>query len=448
MDRALDGASHEDGVFRRMIARRSRLLKTVTATAFGGFLGACASPGVPPGGPERHTPPMITRIEPDTNSVNVRGREFIIHFDEVISERPAASVPTLADLVLVSPRDGQPDVAWHRDALTIQPRRRWRANTAYTVTLLPGIADLRGNIRKSTTEVTFSTGPRIPATTIRGVVFDALTGVTVPNALIEARPATDSTLVYVAAADSLGRFHMRGLQPMRYVVRGYTDQNRNRGLDPGEPVDSARVTLADSLALELLVFVHDSVGPRLTSVAINDSVSIRATFGTPLDPRTPLDPAHFIVLGSDSARIAVRSVAARPDTGETIAPPVLPAGVPQSVVPIPSSPIQPKAPPAYAKPTRPLLFRDVVIVVASKLQPGASYVLRAIDALGPTGRRLTSQRAFVIPKAAPPTDTTKAKATGARNGVPNTLPPRTRTPSVNPPPVPRTSRPAPVAPHH
>ena len=119
---------------------------TLAAAMLAAALGACASPGVPPGGPERHTPPMITRIDPDTNTVNVRGSEFIIHFDEVINERPAAA-PTLGDLVLVSPRDGEPDVSWHRNAISIHPRKGWRPNTPYTVTLLPGVSDLRGNVR-------------------------------------------------------------------------------------------------------------------------------------------------------------------------------------------------------------------------------------------------------------------------------------------------------------
>ncbi len=385
-------------------------MKVLTLVAALSFVVACASPGIPPGGPERHTPPMITRIIPDTNRVNYRGRDFTIEFDEVISERPAASVPTLADLVLVSPRDGQPNVDWHRDALTISPRRRWRANTAYTVTLLPGIADLRGNVRKTTTQVTFATGPMIPATTLGGIVFDALSGAPIANALVEARPVSDSTLVYIAAADSTGRFHLRGMQPAQYAVRGYSDQNRNRGVDPGEPLDSIRVNLADSLSLELLAFVHDTAGSKLSAVAIQDSVTILATFTTPLDPRTPLDAAHFLVLRSDSTRVPVRSVSARPDTAVFAAAPV-PAG-PPSAIPIPGTASQ--TPAARPRPARPLLFRNVAVMLAAKLQPGATYVLRAIDALAPSGRRITSDRSFSVAKLPAPADTAAASPTRTR----------------------------------
>lgn len=387
------------------------LLVVASAVATVGLTVACASPGIPPGGPERHTPPMITRINPDTNSVNVRGRELSVYFDEVISERPAASAPTLADLVLVSPRDGQASVDWHRDAITIVPRHGWRANTAYTVTLLPGFADLRGNIRNTTTQVIFSTGPRIPATDLRGVVFDALTGVAIANALVEARPVTDSTLVYIAAADSVGQFRLRGLQPMQYAVRAYSDQNRNRGLDPGEPVDSTRANLGDSLSLELLAFVHDTAGPKVSAAVAEDSVTVRATFTTPLDPRTPLDAAHYLVLRSDSTRVPVLAVAARVDTAPS-APTQAPTPVPASTsaVPIPVV-TRPASVATRPRPTRRLLFRDVAVTVSTKLQPGATYVLRAIDALGPTGRKLTSQRSFSVAKSSAPRDSVGERST-------------------------------------
>lgn len=408
-------------------SRMVRRAQLATMIAIGcAFVGACASPGIPPGGPERHTPPMIVQMLPDTNAVNVRGRDFVVRFDEVIAERPAASVPTLADLVLVSPRDGQPMVDWNRNAITVHQRRGWRANTAYTVTLLPGIADLRGNVRNTTTQVTFSTGPAIPATIINGIVFDALTGVPIPNALVEARPVSDSNLVYIAAADSTGRFHLRGLRPAQYAVRGFSDQNRNRGLDPGEPVDSTRLNLADSLSLELLAFVHDTAGPRITSIAPEDSITIRVTFSTPLDPRTPLDASHFLVLRSDSSRVTLRSIAARPDTAITSAVTPVPPPASQSAVPVPT-PLRPaSAAVTLPKPARPLLFRDVVIVLATKLQPGATYLLRAVDALGPTGRSATSSRPFTAPKQPAPSDTARVRPNGS------TVPPRPRIPTTNP----------------
>lgn len=378
------------------MVRRSSVFNSVTMLA----LFACASPGVPPGGPERHTPPQITRTQPDTNSVGVRGKEFVIHFDEVVSEHPAGAT-SLADLVLISPQRGKPDVDWHRSSLSIRPPKGWRANTTYTVTILPGVSDLRGNVRTTPTIVTFSTGPSIPNTSIRGTIFDWLTGLPINSGIIEVRPQSDTSVVYVTAADSIGHYRLVGLPPARYEVRGYADGNRNRGLDPGEPFDTTRVDLADSLNLELLAFAHDSTGPKLGTVSVRDSVTLSATFDTPMDPRVPLTPEGFALIAPDSSRLAIVSVKAEhPDTARTTPlPPPVPAQ--QSVIPVP----QRRAAPAkivLPKPTRPLLARNVIIVVAKPLQPGATYRLDALNATGPTGHKLSSDRTFTVPKQEKP----------------------------------------------
>lgn len=377
-------------------------------------LGACARPGLPPGGPERHTPPMITRIRPDTNTVNVRGDEMVVDFDEVISERTGGASADLSDLVLISPRDGSPVVDWHRSSITLHPRHGWRKNTAYTVTILPGITDLRGNVRGNTVAVTFSTGPTIPATTLTGTLFDWLMGSPVVSGLVEARPVTDTTVIYVGVTDSLGRYRLRGLPAAQYMVRGIIDRNANRGLDPGEAFDSTRINLADSLSLELLAFAHDSVGPRLSTVAPQDSVTLRANFTTPIDPRVALTAAQFFVVGPDSSRIA--ATAAVPAAADTTSrtTPLASKVQPQSggtaggsVVPVPQPARRGAAP--LPKPSLPLLFRDVVITLARPLRSGATYRLHATDLHAPTGRVATSDLSFQVPNFAPP-DTSKAHA--------------------------------------
>jgi hypothetical protein len=365
-----------------------------------GALAGCASPGLPPGGPERHTPPVITRTQPDTNSVGVRGKEFVIHFDEVVSEHPA-NATSLNDLVLISPRNSAPVVDWHRSSLSIRPRKGWRPNTTYTVTLLPGISDLRGNVRTTQTVVTFSTGASIPATGIHGTLFDWTTGIPANTGMVEATVVGDTSLAYIAASDSVGHYSMIGLPPAQYRLRGYLDQNRNRALDPSEAFDTTHVYLADSLNVELLAFAHDSTGPKLGSVVVVDSVTLRAIFDTPLDPRIPLTPAGFTLTGPDSARIPVVSVAPVKQDTTRAAPPLRP--VSQSVIPIPSRQPRPtRATMVLPKPTRPLLVRDVLIVIARPLHAGSTYRLDALNATGPTGKTASSDRSFQAPAPAPP----------------------------------------------
>src|SRR5690606_6394599 len=152
-------------------ARRVRTARTQPWAAVAvatGFVVACASPGLPPGGPPDSAVPVITRIAPESGAVNVDARAVLVHFDEVIAERPTgasgagAAGDGLRSVVLLSPSDGREEVNWRRTAIEIRPRRGFRANTAYRVTLLPGIVDLRGNVLNARREIVFSTGAAIP----------------------------------------------------------------------------------------------------------------------------------------------------------------------------------------------------------------------------------------------------------------------------------------------
>lgn len=380
---------------------------------------ACASPGIPPGGPERHTAPMITRIRPDTNALNVRAREMTVDFDEVINERPGGGAANLSDLVIISPRDGAPRVDWHRDAITISQRHGFRKNTAYTVTILPGIGDLHGNMRSKPIAITFSTGPSIPPTVLSGRMFDWVTGEPASTGIVEARPGSDTTVTYVAVTDSLGGYRLRGLPPAQYRVRGFIDRNANRGLDPSEAFDTAGVTVTDSVSVELLAFAHDSTGPVLSAVTLDDSVTLRANFLTPLDPRVTIAANQFVLTGPDSARVAVVRVApASPDTARATplprnVTPQEPSAVP---VPIPQGPGHVAVP----KPSRPLLVRDVLITLARPLRTGTTYRLQVTGMRGPTGKTANSERTFQVPKPEAPADTTRRRPATTR---PRTTPP-------------------------
>src|SRR6267142_2510132 len=145
---------------------------------------ACASPGMPPGGPPDAAAPQIVKIIPDSGAVGVKPKEVLFRFDEVVAERPP-SVTTLADLFLISPRDGAPDASWHRDAIGVKPAHGWRANTAYTVIMMKGVADLRGNVRNTGASTFFSTGTVLPRTRLAGNVFDWVSGSPAAGALVE-----------------------------------------------------------------------------------------------------------------------------------------------------------------------------------------------------------------------------------------------------------------------
>jgi hypothetical protein len=397
----------------------------------------CASPGMPPGGPPDVAAPELVKITPDTGSVGVKPKDVVFQFDEVVAERPGAA--TLSDLFLISPRDGVPDASWHRSAIAVKPSRGWRANTPYTVILMKGVADLRGNIRKTGATTFFSTGPTIPRTRITGTVFDWLTGTPAGGALIESFVPPDTLHPYVALADSMGAFDIEHVVPARYTVRAYLDRNKNLGIDPSEPWDSVGVSLTDSIRTTLVIFTHDTVPPRIRDVRVLDSLRLSVSFDKPIDPTQTLGVSNFAVVAPDSSRVPI--VSAGPPVKDTAAPTNPPGGVnpPSGGNPVtganpvaanpPSgaNPVTGGNPPARANPVtrpgarraptpaqrdtslaanpvmpRPVPISEVVIKLEHPLTTKIIYHIRAIGIRGLTGRIGDSEHSYTAPAPAPP----------------------------------------------
>lgn len=280
---------------------------------------ACASPGMPPGGPVDTEAPQIVKIVPDSAKTGTTPKEVIFRFDEVVGERPTGAT-SLSGLFLISPRDGEPRVDWHREEISVRPRRGWRKNTAYTVTMLPGLTDLRGNARTTGAVTMFATGATLPASKISGVLFNWPEARTIARGgLVQAWPRGDTTLVYLTTTDSTGAYTLSTLPPGDYVVRGLSDDNNNRGLDRREAFDTVAITLRDTAKVDIYGFVHDSLGARLQSATLRDSVTVDLAFDNPLSISQPLTVQQIRVAGPDSVDLGVLSVTPPPqDTAAAV----------------------------------------------------------------------------------------------------------------------------------
>ena len=399
------------------------------------LLGACASPGMPPGGPEDRLAPELKGVTPDSASVNVQPRWVVFKFDEVVSERPQG-VPSLDRLFLISPRDGDARVDWRRDAIAVRPRRGWKPNTVYTVTMLPGLMDLRGNVRKQGAHALFSTGGTIPDTRVTGIVFDWVAGRPAPLAAVEVI-SRDST-IYVGSADSTGRFEVRNMPLGDYTVRGFLDANNNRALDPREAWDSVGITLVGNAAVELLAFAHDTIGPRINTVTVVDTLTLRVTFDKRVLPGMNMSPTAFQLARSDSTPVPILTAAfareadstrqaaerarqdslrARDTTARAVDTARARPPEPRIPMPVRSAAARRDTTPT-AKPSRPSPEAEAVLTLGSPLTAGSTYRLRAIDIRGLLGNARTSDRVFTLPKPKTPAADSTTKVAPDSTGRP------------------------------
>ena len=393
---------------------RRRLIPTAIVVA------ACASAGPPPGGAEDHQAPRLVRVTPDTNAVNVGAKAATFYFDETINDR-GSDAQDVTNMFLVSPSDGTPRVSYHRSRIDVRPRHGFRPNTAYTITLLPGLSDLRANSMKSGATLVFSTGPTIPTLRIEGTAFDWVGGQPVPRALIEA--TSPDSVVYLAQSDSLGRFTVGPLNAGSYLVRMTVDQNQNHRADRGESFDTLRVVAPHPAPVELLAASRDTLPARITSATLGDSTTIRVTFDRLLDPAQQFPVANFQLAGADSVRIPITAVLSQHDEevrararqqasadsarrADSLAGrPRPPAPRPGAAAPVDSTP----------KPSKPAPFTTLTLDVARPLAPAATYRLRVTTIRALSGRETGSERSFTTPKTAPaPSSAEPTTPRGAR----------------------------------
>jgi hypothetical protein len=261
---------------------------------------ACANIEAPPGGPPDQAPPILLRTVPESLGVfpGFDDRvEFV--FNEVVAEGQAPNLGlgsgTLEKLIVVSPSEGVPKVSWRHSRVTVKPREGWQPNRVYRVELLPGITDVERNRSNASTVITFATGGDLPTDTLSGTVIDWVAGRPLTNGLVLATLMPDS-LTYRAFTDSAGRFTIEPLPRGDYQVYGVVDQNNDRQLDGRESFDSLTIARGTSDIGSLWAIPHDTVGPRVASIAIRDSLTVAITFTQYLDPYQRVDNAAVQVM--------------------------------------------------------------------------------------------------------------------------------------------------------
>jgi Bacterial Ig-like domain len=416
----------------------------LTAIAIAAIIAACASPGLPPGGPTVSSFARVIATKPDTSALNVTPGKVLIRYDDVIGEQ--ASGGDLARSVLISPWDGEPRVEWKRTGMTIRPRNGWRANTAYTITILPGVQDLRGQPSPYGYSMRFSTGATIPKGVVRGVTFDWAALRPLAKATVQAIDLKDTTLVYITQSDSTGRFELGTLPPGKYIVRAIDEKSPNRKLEPREPWDTLSVTIADSARAELYMFVHDSLPIRISELRQVDSVTVNLLLDKPLQPGQTLSAASARIVKADSSPVTVASVltAAQDRARQATADSLLRAkdttlrapdagGPPRRTIdPNRRNDTTTLIPPP--KPSREALTNELFIRVAQPLEVGATYRITLTGLKNMLGIDGAATRLLIIPKPAP-IDSTRLGPPGRgvlRDSVARTLPPPVRPPARPP----------------
>ena len=430
----------------------------------------CARMAPPPGGPVRIPPPVLIATLPADSTCAQPGfrgdAQFV--FDEVVSEGSQANfgrgTGDLEKLVLLSPDTLVPVVGWHRSRISVRPRHGWKPNTVYRIELAPGLGDLYNHFTKMKALITFVTGPTCPTKYLVGRAVDWSSRSGAASALIIAVHLPDSAS-YRSYADSNGRFRLGPLPDGSYLIYGVLDQNRDHKLESGEGWDTVRTAASQDSVGEIWAFVRDTLPPRISSVARQDSASVAVTFVHSIDPYQHLDSTSLrvgLVITGDTASVAplvaypkavydsVFRPAPKPRTPASDSAAVRDSIARDSAArfaPRPRRGAQPVAVVDSVQQKRPPLGSVLVIHTRGRIESGKRYYVevRGVrSAGGVTGPPVS--RAFDTPKAAV-VDTTKAhpaskadslkasRADSLKAAHPDTLKAARRDSSGTPPPI-------------
>lgn len=237
------------------------------------FSHSCANTTTPPtGGPKDTIPPVITKIYPVLNQVNVPTKKtnLEIVFDEYVKVKDPKS------LFLSPPLEKSPKFKIKGKGVVVYFESDLDSNKTYTLDLTNAIADNNeGNMYPGFTLV-FSTGSIIDSMMVTGLVQDCnslkpLKGATVmlykdhaDSALFLKRPDA------AVKTDEWGFFCLRNIQDTIYRMYAVIDENNNNKYDP----ESEKVAFIDTLIRPITVVV-DSL-PELQKYEMTDTLNCLA----------------------------------------------------------------------------------------------------------------------------------------------------------------------------
>ncbi len=201
---------------------------------------ACARVGKPTGGDKDVTPPKLLLSVPANESLNFKGQEIILEFDEYVTIREL-----MKNLLISPPLKNQPvikpaGIASKRFKIEFQDSLN--PNTTYQINFGESIADYNEGNKLKNFKLVFSTGPVIDSLSLKGKVtpvhFDKKPEIILVG-LYKAGTFNDSLVFrqkpyYVTVADDKGNFELNFLKAGTYRIVALEDSNHDYKYQQGD----------------------------------------------------------------------------------------------------------------------------------------------------------------------------------------------------------------------
>jgi len=195
----------------------------------------CANRGTPTGGEKDVTPPEIVKSIPENNSVNFKGKEIKIYFDEYIKLNDIQK-----QLIVSPPMDPAPEISPLGSAskyITIKIHDTLQENTTYAFNFGTSIVDNNEGNPYPYYRYVFSTGNHIDSLSINGFVKNSLERTPddfVSVMLYEANSTFTDSIIYkqkpkyiTNTLDSTTTFKLENLKAGKYLMIALKEENQD-----------------------------------------------------------------------------------------------------------------------------------------------------------------------------------------------------------------------------
>lgn len=243
---------------------------------------ACASTGMPDGGPYDETPPKFVRATPEPNATNNQRKKISIEFDEFIKlDKPSEKV------IISPPQKETPEVKVSGKKVLVEFFDTLQENTTYTVDFGDAIVDNNEDNPLGNFAYAFSTGEHIDTMEVSGTVLNAqdlepVKGIQVGlHKDLSDTAFTKLPFVRISRTDSRGHFTIRGVAPGKYRIYALMDGNQNYLFDS----KTEAIAWQDSLVIPSMAPAvrQDTVWNELDTLAYDTIYEVHYTRFMPDD---------------------------------------------------------------------------------------------------------------------------------------------------------------------
>lgn len=275
------------------------------------LLAGCANQLPPGGGDIDTTPPEITSVFPEDETINFDENYFRVWFSEYVDKR------AFRDAIFISPAvEGEIEVSWTGRRATVTFPEGLRDDFTYVVTIGTDVVDVNNRNRMAHAfTFSFATGDKIDKRSISGKVYDKDADGVMIFAYRVSDDTTDFLKIkpdYISQAGNDGTFVLNGLAEDNYRIFAVKDQLRDLLFQSemdriGIPYSDIQLKDDDSsyTGLNFFLMSADTSKPRLISAVMTDNRHILVTLSKPADS-TIITSSNFSIIDStDNSEFAV-----------------------------------------------------------------------------------------------------------------------------------------------